>query len=763
MPKIHQQSRPLRIIARVTNILPDMRSVLFAFFLSILCACLTAQSGAWTVFTPPPDVNSLAARGNVLLAGTNGAGIVRFDTLGNRTHVNTENSGLPSDSIRQLAIDAEGYWWMQYPGSISRFDGANAQTWTLTQTGLPANAAVRALKAAPDSSLYMATDNGVAIFKAGAWTVLNTANSGLPTNNIHDAAFGPDGKRYFATTGRGIVVQDGANWTSYTSATTGVSLMDNVFSVAITTEGVLWAVGGNGPTTALRLVKFEAGAWTGFTSASIGISTPAPPVRKVVAGSAGRLILTTTKTISILQQGNWTHQYAEDIGCSPDAAVAALEDGAGRVWAQTLCQLARFDGQTWIKPGAGLPGPSNGLMWDGITEGVDGSIWIGSEWVGSSLGGYIARLKDGVWEQYYPADFGASESSVFSAHAAPNGTVWFGLGNSEILRYANGDWTFFDTCAVPFPDHFVLTTATAPNGDQWFSLSPNNLGAMAGAGLARFSADGQWTFFTQANSPLPPNSYIRKILFDTDGNAWFSTLFHGAYRYNGVIWENFSLPNNTAFEYLALAPDGAVWAAVSGSGVARFDGQGWVFPADVNSGLPSTLTFRIVFDRAGGMYVGYSPGTPGAPGARVAVLRGGVWTELIPPNWTNSSQDAPDVFFMDSQNRLWFAKSVDFMGLVYRYDPMLVRTEEPVAGRPLFSVSPNPTSGLLTLRLEAPLRADARLHVWNTFGQMVYQRLIPQTPETAVPADLSALPAGVYWLRLGEDGGAEATVRVVKQ
>lgn len=749
-------------IARVTNILPDMRSVLFAFFLSLICACLTAQSGGWTVFTPPPNVNSLAARGNVLLAGTNGAGIVRFDTLGNRTHVNKENSGLPSDSIRQLAIDAEGHWWMQHSGSISRFDGANAQTWTLTQTGLPANAAVRALKSAPDTSLFVATDNGVAIFKAGAWTVLNTANSGLPTNNIHDAAFGPDGKRYFATTGRGIVVQDGANWTSYTSATTGVSLMDNVFSVAVTTEGVLWAVGGNGPTTALRLVKFEAGVWTGLTSASIGISIPAPPVRKVVAGNAGRLILTTTKTVSILQQGVWTHHYADDIGCSPDAAIAALEDGAGRVWAQTDCELARFDGQTWSRYAAGLPGMPGGIMYDGIAEGADGSMWFGAE-----FGRYITRLKtDNTWEQYFPIDYGAPANDVYSIQADPDGAIWFGLDSARILRYSNGEWTLFDTCATHFPGHFVLTSASAPNGDRWFSL--HRASSNVSSGLARYGADGQWQFFTLDNSPMPL-AYTRKIFIESNGTAWFVTGNNGnrgIFRYNGTAWDsitvsNSGLPSNRV-NFLAQAPDGAIWVATS-AGLARYDGQNWTVLTSTNSGLPSNLVARVAFDQAGGMYVGYAPETPGAPGARVAVLRGGVWTELIPPNWTNSFQDEPDAFFVDSQNRFWFAKLVDQAGRVYRYDPMLVRTDAPVAGRPLFSVSPNPTSGPLTLRLEAPLRADARLHVWNTFGQMVYQRLIPQTLETAVPVDLSALPAGVYWLRLGEDGGAGATVRVVKQ
>lgn len=738
-----------------------MRSILFSLCLSLVYSYLTAQSGAWTYFAPPPDVSSLAATGNTMLAGTNGAGIVRFDTLDNRTIFNTANSDLPSDSITHLAIDAEGHWWMQHPGSISRFDGANAQTWSLAQTGLPANAAIRALKAALDSSLYVATDNGVAIFKDGAWTVLNTANSGLPTNNIHDVAFGPDGKVYYATTGSGVVVQDGANWTSYTSANSGVTLMDNVFSVSVTTEGILWVIGGVNSNALIRLAKLEAGAWTGYTAVSIGLGTPAPLLRKVVAGSAGRLILTTTSTVSILQQGVWVHYNRDEIGCSPDGSIASAEDGAGRIWVHTACeQLAQFDGEVWSRQATGLNGTPGGIMYDGIAEGADGSIWFGAE-----FGRYITRLTtDNTWEQYFPVDYGASSNDVYSVQADPDGAIWFGLDSALILRYSDGKWSLFDTCATHFPGHFVLTSAGAPNGDRWFSF---HRASPTSSGLARYGAGGQWQFFTLANSPMPL-AYTRKILIDADGTAWFTTAVanKGIFRYNGATWDsitvnNSGLPSNRV-NFLAQAPDGAIWAATI-AGLARYDGQTWTVLNTSNSGLPSNRVARVAFDQAGGMYVGYAPETSGAPGARVAVLRGGVWTELIPPNWQNSFQDEPDAFFVDSQNRFWFAKLVDNFGGVYRYDPMLVSTGEPITRQPLFSVSPNPTAGPLTLRLEAPLRADARLHIWNSFGQMVYQRPISQTAETSVPLDLSALLAGVYWLRLGEDSGVGATVRVVKQ
>ncbi len=736
----------------------NLRSFLrLATFLLSLHPVLSQTT--WTYFAPPPDPSCQAARGNTILMGTIGAGIVRFDTLGNRTVFNTDNSGIPSDSVTYLVIDIAGNWWMIDRGGISRFDGTDAQTWTTVQIGLPVGTLVREMKAAPDSSLYVVSDNGVAIFKNDTWSVLNTSTSGLPTNNIWDVAFGPDGKRYFATTGKGVVVQDGANWISYTTANTGINTLNNVYAVAVTTDGILWAIGGLSPIAGVRLAKFEAGVWTGFTSVGIGI-TPSAPLRKLTAGSAGQIYLISLSTASILQQGTWTHYKSQEIGCAPDADIAPVEDGAGRIWIFTPCQLARFDGQTWHGLTLGLPGPPDGTLFDGIAEGPDGSIWMGTY-----EGGYIARLKeDDAWEQYHPTNFGATNARVTSVQGAPDGQMWFGLENSEILRYANGDWTLFDTCAAYFPGNFVITAATAPNGDQWFSFGPSSSPPTAPFdGLARYSADGQWQFFSTANAPLV-TGYIRKILFEADGTAWFATTFVGILRYKNGVWDNLTvsnsgLPSNNV-RYLAQAPDGAIWAC-TGAGLSRFDGQNWTVLNTSNSGLPSDVTARIAFDKAGSMYVGYDSATPGVPGARVAVLRGGVWTELLPPGWLNSFKDEPDAFIVDSKNRLWFADFYD--SGVYRYDPMLVSTEEPSAASTRIFATPNPTTGLLTLRLETPLASEASLSVWNSLGQNIHTNIIPQTAGTTVPVDLSQMPAGVYWVRLLPEGGAAATVRVVRQ
>ena len=685
----------------------------FLSLLLLLSLSLSAQSDTWTYFPPAPQVSCLTAADNTILAGTDGAGIVHFDTLGNRMYYHTGNSTIPTDTLQQIAIDAVGHWWIQHPGGISTYDAATWQTWSIAQTGLPANALIRTMKAAPDSSLYVATDNGVAIFKNAAWVVLNTSNSGLPSDNVWDIAFSPDGKVYYATSGTGVVIQDGSSWTSYTTANTGISTMNNVYAVTYTSEGVLWAIGGLNPAVPIRLVKLEGGTWTGFSPSDLSI-TGGALFKKMNVSDDGNLWLTTTSTVSVLADEVWTHYYQNtDIGCSSAGNSSPAVAGDGQIWIQNTCQLAVFDGQDWYKPGTGLPGPPLGTFYNGITEDAAGGIWMGTE-----FGQYAAYFQNDVWTQYYPTDFGASNNNLYVINAAPEGAVWFGLDNAEILKYDDGTWTHFDTCASIFTEHITLGAATAPNGDQWFSFFSTS--SQLSTGLAIYSENGTWQIFTPADVPNLQFTYPRNIKFDVNGTAWISTSFKGLIKYDGTTWDtitinNSALPSNRVFD-LAFAPDGNLWACTD-SGLAVFDGQSWTNITSSNSGLPSDNTYRIAFDNAGGMYVGYSPEVPGTTGATVALLRDGVWTTLTPPGWENTVNEEPDAFMVDSHNRLWFAELTG--PGVYRYDPMLVHTTDPGEAALSIHLFPNPCPGNCLVTLEASIQPGMSYRVSNTLGQIV--------------------------------------------
>ena len=725
--------------------------------LLLLTQELFAQSETWTFYAPAPPANCLAASGNTILAGTDGAGIVHYDTAEHRTYYQTANSAIPSDTIKQIAIDAEGHWWIHYESSISTYEGSSWQTWTVAQIGLPANTLVRTLKPSPDSSLYAATSNGVAIFKNGAWQVLNTANSGLPSNNVWDVAFNPDGKIYYATSGSGIVLQDGTNWASFTTANTGISFMNSVFGVAVTTDGTLWALGGTSPMSIVRLVKFDGVTWNGFTPVSLGIVN-SPILRTITAGNDGTLWLTGSGNVSVLSNQVWTHYYQRaDIGCRTSGTSAPAIAGNGDVWIQNSCQLAVFDGQDWHKPGTGLPGPDRGFIYNGIAEDSSGGIWMGT----AEFGEYVTYFKGDIWQHYYPTDLGASNNNVAAAAIAGD-ALWLGLDNAEILQFKDGAWSFFDTCASVFTDHITIAAATAPNGDQWFVFENFSNPSVARTGLARYSPDGKWQFFTPNNYANLQFISVNKIVFDASGSAWMSTGFQGLLKYDGNNWDtitanNSALPGNRVLD-LAFAPDGNLWACTE-NGLGRFDGQNWTSITTANSGLPSNKTARIAFDKAGGMYVGYAPDPSGTTGATVAVLRDGVWSTLTPPGWENNINKQPDAFFIDSKNRLWFAELAETG--VYRYDPMLVGNASPDAPAITIRLSPNPCTENCTVQLGA-VQADMHLRVSNALGQTLWDTPLNTSGGISIPIEVNRLQPGMYWISLWQANQLRGTTSFVK-
>ena len=76
-----------------------------------------------------------------------------------------------------------------------------------------------------------------------------------------------------------------------------------------------------------------------------------------------------------------------------------------------------------------------------------------------------------------------------------------------------------------------------------------------------------------------------------------------------------------------------------------------------------------------------------------------------------------------------------------------------------FSIFPNPTSSTLTVQPEGGLANDLRATLFNTLGQAVAPpaQLHPSVP---FDFDLSALAAGVYYLRL-EGGGNSTTQKII--
>ena len=78
---------------------------------------------------------------------------------------------------------------------------------------------------------------------------------------------------------------------------------------------------------------------------------------------------------------------------------------------------------------------------------------------------------------------------------------------------------------------------------------------------------------------------------------------------------------------------------------------------------------------------------------------------------------------------------------------------EAIANQESISLFPNPSSGLTWLQLENLRPATYGVHILNAAGQLVQEnRILPMAADYQVEIDLTAMPAGIYLVRLVSDG-----------
>lgn len=729
-----------------------MKSNFFTILLALAATSLSGQNASWQQFYPNTDAYGLAARGNTILAATY-FGLVQFDTLGNATYYDPVNSGLPFRQARKVAIDQAGDWWVTHPGGVAQYDGSNWTNWDTTLMGLSfwtSNATV--LKTSPDGRVGVGTSTrGAAVFENNTWTSLTTTNSGLPANAVRDIAFGADGKSYFATSA-GLAVLDGAVWTVYNTANTGITGFSDCKSVALTSAGIVWVTIGSN-----KFAKLEAGVWTEYTATGIGL-TAAGFSLDLIVDAQDRIWVNYSKSISVLEAGNWTHYLESAIGCTmqltPTNKIQPVLDGAGHYWFWSSdCDLTRFDGQIWNKmPFGGNTPELPGAVY-AIAQDSAGNMWFGGDFAENEE--VIARKDGDNWQTFSPIDLGVVGPSpeVFTAEGDVLGNVWFGMIGGEVLRFDGATWNVLNDVKLAYPligDYWTINSDS--EGTVWFA------GVMAGtvrSNLIRYKA-GVWTYYPGDILGLPSDKFIISIAFGPNNTSWFLSNGGQLLKFDGASWETIDITNAglpfTFARRMAVAPDGAVWLATDG-GLARYDGTAWAGYTTANSDLPSDDVTRIVFDQAGGMYIGFD--IVGSS-ASVAVLRGGVWSLIVPPGYDSGLSDEPFEMFVDRDNRLWFN---GFQGSppVFVYDPMLVFTREVFSADKQLTIFPNPGTDVLYIEVSDWENWPVQIAVRNAQGKLLYQQ--KKTPEdNIVMLQLPAgWPAGIYYLEAVNEKGERQT------
>jgi len=181
---------------------------------------------------------------------------------------NKENSGLPDNEIRALAVDNKNYLWVgTFNNGIAKFDGSKWTKYDTNNSGL-SNNSIWCISIDNNNNVWIGTSNGLTKFDGTNWTVYNASNSPIPYRYILSLAVDKNNLLWIGCghfTAGGILSFDGNSWKIYTKENS--SLPSSIINVIhVDEENNKW-IG-----TPMGLVKIDnQNNWSVYTTNNSGL------------------------------------------------------------------------------------------------------------------------------------------------------------------------------------------------------------------------------------------------------------------------------------------------------------------------------------------------------------------------------------------------------------------------------------------------------------------------------------------------------------
>lgn len=201
-----------------------------------------------------------------------GGGLIKFDNT-TWTLYNVSNSGLPHNTVTDIAIDKSGNKWISTNGGgVAKFDNNSWTVYNSSNSGLPDDK-VGSISIDDQGNKWVSTMTAIAKYDGTAWTIYKYSTSIIPYFNdnggITSVNLDDKGNKWFGIspdwdTGHpgGVVKFDDKNWTVYTN--TNSDLPYGVLSAATDKMGDIWFAASSWSEGAL--VKYNGSAWTVYDS-----------------------------------------------------------------------------------------------------------------------------------------------------------------------------------------------------------------------------------------------------------------------------------------------------------------------------------------------------------------------------------------------------------------------------------------------------------------------------------------------------------------
>jgi ligand-binding sensor domain-containing protein len=267
-------------------------------------------------------------------------------------------------------------------------------------------------------------------------------------------------------------------------------------------------------------------------------------------------------------------------------------DKDNNLWIVTDSGVNKFDGSSWSAYTT-----SNGLVNNKVSAvAVDDNdnIWFAT--------GYGVNKFDGSsWTSYSISNMnGLSCLDIRSIGVDKDNDVIVGFGENGngIDRFNGTNWTNLKT-DDGLPGNEINSLAEDKNGNLWFAIN-----GYSGAGYLTKYDGINWTTYSFA-----PDD-IASMEIDNYGNVWCGTYGDGLYKYNGSIWNHFTMGNglsNDLVTSLTIDSTGNIWCGATNGGLSKYDGLNWTIYS-TSDGLIYNDIYSILCDNDGNLWYGTSNG-----------------------------------------------------------------------------------------------------------------------------------------------------------